>query len=117
MIKIDRTDTWGEGVNVVDDEVEYTGKQMGGMLKMLDDGNRASGGLGKAKVFFGIVGKSSVLRWVYRWSLTLSRVYQIYCWMVHDHCDEAVCCLAPWRPLPVPLRGHRTPSCGIQSQN
>ena len=54
IIKIDRTSH--EELNIVEDEVEYTGKQMSAMLKMLDDGNRASGGLGKAKVFFGIAG-------------------------------------------------------------
>jgi hypothetical protein len=54
IIKIDRTNQ--DGLHIVEDEVEYTGKQMSAMLKMLDDGNRASGGLGKAKVFFGIAG-------------------------------------------------------------
>ena len=54
IIKIDRTSH--EELNIVEDEVEYTGKQMSAMLKMLDDGNRASGGLGKPKVFFGIAG-------------------------------------------------------------
>jgi phosphatidylinositol 3,5-bisphosphate 5-phosphatase len=54
IIKIDRTSQ--EELNIVEDEVEYTGKQMKAMLSMLDDGNRASGGLGKAKVFFGIAG-------------------------------------------------------------
>ncbi|KAF8950040.1 SacI homology domain-containing protein [Flammula alnicola] len=48
--------TQDDSLNVIEDEVEYTGKQMSAMLKMLDDGNRASGGLGKAKVFFGIAG-------------------------------------------------------------
>ena len=56
IIKIDRTSQ--EELNIVEDEVEYTGKQMSAMLKMLDDGNRASGGLGKAKVFFGIAGST-----------------------------------------------------------
>ena len=41
---------------VVEDDAEYSGKQMTSMLKMLDDGNKASGGLGRAKVFFGIAG-------------------------------------------------------------
>lgn len=54
IIKIDRTSQ--EELIIVEDEVEYTGKQMSEMLKMLDDGNRTSGGLGKAKVFFGIAG-------------------------------------------------------------
>ncbi|KDR74148.1 hypothetical protein GALMADRAFT_71417 [Galerina marginata CBS 339.88] len=54
IIKVDRTTH--EELNIVEDEVEYTGKQMSAMLKMLDDGNRASGGLGKARLFFGIAG-------------------------------------------------------------
>jgi len=54
IIKIDRT-TQDELI-IVEDEAEYTGKQMSAMLKMLDDGNRPYGGLGKAKVFFGISG-------------------------------------------------------------
>ena len=58
IIKIDRTSQ--EKLDIVEDEVEYTGKQMSAMLKMLDDGNRASGGLGKAKVFFGIAGLSTL---------------------------------------------------------
>ena len=41
---------------VVEDEAEYSGKQISAMLKMLDDGNKGSGGLGKPKVFFGIAG-------------------------------------------------------------
>lgn len=56
IIKIDRTAN--EELNVVEDETDYSGKQMSAMLKMLEDGNKSSGGLGKAKVFFGIVGTS-----------------------------------------------------------
>ncbi|KAL0573290.1 phosphatidylinositol-3,5-bisphosphate 5-phosphatase [Marasmius crinis-equi] len=54
IIKIDRTAQ--DELVVVEDEAEYSGKQMSAMLKMLDDGNKNSGGLGKAKVFFGIAG-------------------------------------------------------------
>ncbi len=54
IIKIDRTAN--EELVVVEDEAEYSGKQMSAMLKMLDDGNKSSGGLGRAKVFFGIAG-------------------------------------------------------------
>ena len=43
-------------VVVIEDEAVYTGRQMTAMLKMLEDGNKASGGLGKPKVFFGIIG-------------------------------------------------------------
>jgi phosphatidylinositol 3,5-bisphosphate 5-phosphatase len=55
IIKIDRT-TQDELI-VVEDEAEYSGRQMSAMLKMLDDGNKPYGGLGKAKVFFGVAGE------------------------------------------------------------
>ncbi|KAJ7204339.1 hypothetical protein GGX14DRAFT_313641, partial [Mycena pura] len=51
-IKVDRTSQ----EEVVEDDPEYSGKQMSAMLKMLDDRNESSGGLGKARVFFGIAG-------------------------------------------------------------
>lgn len=54
IIKIDRTSQ--DELSVFEDEAVYTGKQMSAMLKMLEDGNRSSGGLGKARVFFGIAG-------------------------------------------------------------
>lgn len=57
IIRIHRTP--GDELVVVEDEAEYSGKQMSSMLKMLDDGNKASGGLGRAKVFFGIAGTLS----------------------------------------------------------
>lgn len=56
-MKIDRTAPQEELV-VQEDEAVYAGKQMSGVLKMLEDGNRASGGLGKARVIFGIAGES-----------------------------------------------------------
>lgn len=58
IIKIDRT-SCGEELDVVEDDATYSGKQMTAMLKMLEDGNRANGGLGKPRVFFGIVGASA----------------------------------------------------------
>jgi hypothetical protein len=54
IVKIDRTSQ--DELVIVEDDAEYSGKQMSAMLKMLDDGNKASGGLGKARVFFGIAG-------------------------------------------------------------
>ncbi|KAF9649675.1 hypothetical protein BDM02DRAFT_3094328 [Thelephora ganbajun] len=54
IIKVDRTSQ--DELSVFEDEAVYTGKQMSAMLKMLEDGNRSSGGLGKARVFFGIAG-------------------------------------------------------------
>ncbi|TFK69821.1 hypothetical protein BDN72DRAFT_944042 [Pluteus cervinus] len=54
IVKIDRTSQ--DELIIVEDDAEYNGKQMSAMLKMLDDGNKASGGLGKGKVFFGVAG-------------------------------------------------------------
>ena len=54
ILKVDRTN---EAELVVhQDDTTYTGKQMNSMLKMLEDGNRGSGGLGKPRTFFGIAG-------------------------------------------------------------
>ncbi|KAJ8087063.1 phosphatidylinositol-3,5-bisphosphate 5-phosphatase [Marasmius tenuissimus] len=66
IIKIDRTAQ--DELVVVEDEAEYSGKQMSAMLKMLDDGNKNSGGLGKAKVFFGIAG---FIRFTAGWYIVL----------------------------------------------
>lgn len=57
IIKIDRTSP--VDLNVVEDDTDYSGKQMSAMLKMLDDGNKGSGGIGRARVIFGIAGKLS----------------------------------------------------------
>ncbi|KAH8107843.1 polyphosphoinositide phosphatase [Cristinia sonorae] len=54
IIKIDRSSQ--DEVVVVEDDTTYSGKQMNAMLKMLDDGNKGCGGLGKPRVFFGVVG-------------------------------------------------------------
>lgn len=54
ILKIDRTSQ--DVLDVNEDDMTYNGKQMSGILKMLEDGNKASGGLGKARVIFGIVG-------------------------------------------------------------
>ena len=59
IIKIDRTAP--DELVVIEDEAVYTGRQMTAMLKMLEDGNKASGGLGKPKVFFGIIGMCVVV--------------------------------------------------------
>ena len=54
IVKIDRTSQ--EELNVVEDEAVYTGRQMTSMLKMIEEGNKLSGGLSKPKVFYGVVG-------------------------------------------------------------
>ena len=55
MLKIDRTVQ--EELVIMEDDAIYSGKQMSNVLKMLEDGNKSAGGLGKARVFFGIAGK------------------------------------------------------------
>ena len=74
-----------------EDEAVYTGKQMSAMLKMLEDGNRSSGGLGKARVFFGIAGKSLQFR-VLALVDGSSRFCQVHLRVVHDPRYEEVCC-------------------------
>ncbi|KAI5993700.1 SacI homology domain-containing protein [Pisolithus orientalis] len=54
IVKIDRTSQ--NDLNVIEDETDYSGRQMSAMIKMLDDGNRASGGIGKARIIFGVAG-------------------------------------------------------------
>ncbi|KAG9310994.1 polyphosphoinositide phosphatase [Chiua virens] len=54
IIKIDRTSQLD--LQVVEDDTDYSGKQMSAMLRMLDDGNKGSGGIGKSRVIFGIAG-------------------------------------------------------------
>ncbi len=54
ITKIDRTSQ--DELAVIEDEAEYTGKQMSELLKMLEEGNKSCGGLGKAKIFFGVAG-------------------------------------------------------------
>jgi hypothetical protein len=61
IIKIDRTSQ--DELVVIEDEAVYTGRQMTAMLKMLEDGNKASGGLGKPKVFFGLIGTFFFFFW------------------------------------------------------
>ncbi|KAG8918396.1 phosphatidylinositol-3,5-bisphosphate 5-phosphatase [Tulasnella sp. 418] len=54
MLKIDRGSHFE--LNVVEDDAIYNARQMDNVLKMLDEGNRPSGGLQKSQVFYGIAG-------------------------------------------------------------
>jgi hypothetical protein len=55
ITKIDRTSQ--DELLIVEDDALYSGKQMSAMLRMLEDGNRAQGGLGKARSFYGVAGE------------------------------------------------------------
>lgn len=57
MLKIDRT-VQGELI-ISEGDAIYSGKQMSEILMMLEDGNKSAGGLGRARVFFGIAGKAA----------------------------------------------------------
>ena len=54
MLKFDRTNQ--DQLDVEHNDITYTGRQMNGVIKMLEDGNKHTGGLGKPRVFFGIAG-------------------------------------------------------------
>ncbi|KAJ8588583.1 hypothetical protein M405DRAFT_901887 [Rhizopogon salebrosus TDB-379] len=54
IIKVDRT--LQSDLVVVEDDTDYSRKQMNNMLNMLEDGNKGSGGLGKQRAIFGIAG-------------------------------------------------------------
>jgi len=54
IIKINRTAQ--DELVVIEDEAVYPGREMTDMLKMLEDGNKTSGGLSRPKIFFGIIG-------------------------------------------------------------
>ncbi|KAG9036353.1 phosphatidylinositol-3,5-bisphosphate 5-phosphatase [Tulasnella sp. JGI-2019a] len=54
LLRIDRTSQ--SELDVVEDDMVYSSKQMEEVLKMLEEGNRGSGGLTKSQPFFGIVG-------------------------------------------------------------
>lgn len=54
VLKIDRTSQ--EELSIVEDKTVYNEKQLKQLLRMLDDGNRTTGGFTRAGVFFGIAG-------------------------------------------------------------
>ncbi|KAF8584424.1 hypothetical protein K439DRAFT_1646939 [Ramaria rubella] len=66
MLKIDRTVQ--DELIIMEDDAIYSGKQMSNVLKMLEDGNKGAGGLGKARVFFGIAG---FIRFTAGWYMVL----------------------------------------------
>lgn len=57
LLRIDRTSQ--SELDVVEDDMVYSSKQMEEVLKMLEEGNRGSGGLTKSQPFFGIAGMST----------------------------------------------------------
>ena len=105
IIKIDRTSP--VDLEVVEDDTDYSGKQMSAMLKMLDDGNKGSGGIGKDRVISGIAGKPSSPPPRQSRQKRVVRVRQVHCGVVHDRDIQTLRRRASRRPLSIPLRKHR----------
>lgn len=105
ILKIDRTTQ--DDLSIVEDATEYSGKYMNSTLKTLEEANRPFGGLGRGRVFFGLVGKCAINLIP---SITLrrfERLHTVYGRMVYDYHLKAVCSRAPWWPLLIPLRNDR----------
>jgi hypothetical protein len=115
IVKIDRTTQ--EELTIVEDEAEYSGKQMSAMLKMLDDGNRATGGLGKARVVFGIAGGSFSLLMSFSSEFEGCRIHSVHCGLVHDPDLQAFRCCPPRWTLSLPLRKYRYHPSVLQSKD
>ncbi|KAI0785573.1 polyphosphoinositide phosphatase [Abortiporus biennis] len=88
IIKIERTTTQDDVV-VVEDETLYSGKQMSAMLKMIDDGNKACGGLGKARVIFGLAGFVKFTAGWYMILITKRTVVALLGGHYIYHCEES----------------------------
>lgn len=96
MLKIDRTNQ--EELSIEQNDTTYTGKQMNGVLKMLDDGNKHAGGLSKPRSFFGIAGQSFF--YAHRTSyLSPHRLCQVYRRLVPGPHHQAKYCSADWGAL------------------
>jgi hypothetical protein len=55
MLRIDRAAS--EELVVTEDEAVYAEREIADILRMLEDGNKVSGGLNKVQEFHGIVGE------------------------------------------------------------
>jgi hypothetical protein len=103
MLKIDRTVQ--DELIIMEDDAIYSGKQMSNVLKMLEDGNKSAGGLGKARVFFGIAGKVQPM--LLEICLIFFRIHPIHCWVVYGFDCKAFRRRIDWRSLSVPCRAGR----------
>lgn len=71
LLKIDRTDPFQ--LSILDDATFFTRREMKNLLIMIDEGNRANGGLKKTCVAFGIVGFVRFLQGYYMLLITKRR--------------------------------------------
>ena len=97
MLKIDRTVQ--DGLIIMEDDAIYSGKQMSNVLKMLEDGNKSAGGLGKARVFFGMAGKVHTIS--LQITLNPFRIHPLHGWVVYGLDCEAFCGRIDWWSLSV----------------
>ena len=114
IIKIDRTSQ--DELVVIEDEAVYTGRQMTAMLKMLEDGNKPSGGLGKPKVFFGIIGTRPPAA-AQRLADFLDRLREVHRGLVHAAHHKAIAGRAHRWSLRVSLRRDGNTDHTIESQD
>jgi hypothetical protein len=107
MLRIDRTSP--EELIVTEDEAVYTERQIGEILRMLEDGNKVSGGLNKVQEFHGIVGEQlwhSCLNRSDSATHAPLRIRSFYRWLVYcSHHQTIRSCPDGW-PLHLSLRGH-----------
>jgi hypothetical protein len=94
------------------------------MLKMLEDGNKASGRLGKPKVFFGLIGTffgfancSDSQRIIGSVLFFFVRFCAIHCRMVHDTHHQAIASRPSGRSLRLSLRGDGSAHHTVESQD
>jgi len=115
IIKIDRTSPID--LQVVEDDTDYSGKQMSAMLKMLDDGNKGSGGIGKDRLISGIAGTLPSPPPPYPLLKRAGRFCQVHRGVVHDRDIQTHRRRASRRPLSISLRRYRHNTCLCQPQD
>jgi hypothetical protein len=112
VLKIDRTSPQEE-LNIIEDKTVYSEKQLKQLLRMLDDGNRHTGGFTQAGVFFGIAGTAEnalPARPLLNSQCCSSddaiyddRFRKVHCRVVPRRRLKTNCCRSSRRALPVPL--------------
>lgn len=112
ITRIDRTSQ--DELTIVEDETLYSGKRMGELLRTLDDGNKAQGGLGKPRSFHGVAGKSLRATYMLIFVLNFIRLHSFYCRMVYDSHYRMSTSRPFGRTSSVSLRKHGYAPCLFQ---
>jgi hypothetical protein len=109
VLKIDRhysANDPSHDLNITEDGMIYSKQEVSDLLKMIEDGNKTTGGLQKVvPLFYGMAGSSGLLgyqaesrRIRHRW------LYPLYGWMVCCSHQAESCCSSYWRALRISLR-------------